>query len=394
MWQLLIIYIFSLSGMLIIYAYALYPGIVWFLSRCYRPWRCVPTEVDALPSISLLIAAHNEEAVIGQRIENALALDYPATKLEVVVASDGSSDATNDIVRRYNDRGVRLVQYTERQGKTCVLNNTIPTLGGEVILLSDANTFYEPSAARRLAHWFSDPTVGAVCGRLILVDPKTGTNVDSLYWRYETFLKRCEGRLGGLLGANGAVYGIRKSIYRSIPHNTLVDDFVIPLYAKIATNCRIVYDPEAIAHEETPKNVRAEFRRRARIGAGGYQCLVILRRILSPRYGWTAFTFFSHKVLRWLCPFFLLTLLLSNLLLIDLPVFRWFLGGQATFYLLSVVVACLPPRITMLRPLRLTTMFASMNLALLVGFFQLLSQKQSGRWARTARVNELAASGE
>jgi cellulose synthase/poly-beta-1,6-N-acetylglucosamine synthase-like glycosyltransferase len=338
-----------------------------------------------------LIAAHNEELVIAERLENALALDYPKERLEVVVASDGSSDGTNDIVRRYHDRGVKLIEYIERQGKTSVLNRTIPLLDGEIVLLSDANTFYEPAAARRLARWFSNSSVGAVCGRLVLFDPQTGTNVDSLYWRYETFLKRCEGRLGGLLGANGAVYAIRKSIYRKIPENTLVDDFVIPLYAKIATNCQIVYDAEAIAHEETPANVRAEFRRRSRIGAGGYQCLVMLRRILHPRYGWTAFTFLSHKVLRWLCPFFLIGLFLSNAFLLHLTFFRLVFAAQITFYLLAAIVACIPPRIKLIKPLRLTTMFAGMNLALLVGFFQLLLQKQSGTWVRTMRVSEFAA---
>ncbi|MEX2139932.1 MAG: glycosyltransferase family 2 protein [Pirellulales bacterium] len=392
--QLLFIGIFAVSGALIAYAYVGYPFLVWLFSRCFGRSPSPSAQASELPSVSLLIAAHNEEFVIGERIENALALDYPPEMLEIVVASDGSSDGTNDIVRRYKHRGVKLVDYVERQGKTSVLNRTIPTLAGEIVLFSDANTFYEPTAARRLARWFSDAKVGAVCGRLVLVDPQTGTNVDSLYWRYETFLKKCEGRLGGLLGANGAVYAIRKSIYRAIPQNTLVDDFVIPLYAKIATNCQIVYDADAIAHEETPKSVRAEFRRRSRIGAGGYQCLVILRRILSPRYGWTAFTFLSHKVLRWLCPFFLISLLLSNLVLLNSPIFRSLLAVQIAFYLLAIVVAYVPPQFTLLKPLRLSTMFVSMNVALLVGFFQLVLQKQSGTWVRTMRVTDLAPGSE
>src|SRR5262249_30950742 len=144
-----------------------------------------------------------------------------------------------------------------------------------------------------------------VCGRLVLTDPATGCNVDSYYWRYETFLKRCEGRLGALLGANGAIYAIRRELYTPIPGNTIVDDFVIPLRAKLRTGCRIVYDGDAVAREETPPNVGAEFHRRSRIGAGGFQSIGLLWRLLNPRSGWVAFTFFSHKILRWVCPFFL-----------------------------------------------------------------------------------------
>jgi cellulose synthase/poly-beta-1,6-N-acetylglucosamine synthase-like glycosyltransferase len=383
-----LIAIFSSSFGVIVYGYIGYPCLVWILSRFARCAQA-PANSDAeCPRLSLLIAAHNEESVIGKRIENALALDYPNDKLEVVVASDGSTDGTTAIVSSYATRGVRLADFAGRRGKSSVLNETIPTLTGEIVLLSDANTFYDSSAARCLARWFADSQVGAVCGRLVLFDPASGTNVDSLYWKYETFLKRCEGRLGGLLGANGAVYAIRKSMYRPIPNDTLVDDFVIPIYAKIHSRCRIVYDCSAIAHEETPHSVRAEFRRRCRIGSGAYQSLAILWRILSPRHGWTTFTFISHKVVRWLCPFLMLALLATNLLLLHLPVFQWLLVSQLAFYTLAALAPYLPLRFTALKPLRLATMFAGMNLALLVGFVRLLRDKQSGTWSRTPRCAE------
>ena len=154
--------------------------------------RCLAETASDLPRVSLLIAAHNEESVIEERIENALALDYPTDRLEIVVASDGSCDRTVELVRAYSSRGVRLIEFAERQGKSNVLNCTIPNLTGDIILLSDANTFYEPVAARRLARWFSDPRVGAVCGRLILVDSATGTNVDSLYWHSKHFLRNAK----------------------------------------------------------------------------------------------------------------------------------------------------------------------------------------------------------
>src|SRR4029079_12592565 len=143
-------------------------------------------------------------------------------------------------------------------------------LRGEIVLLSDANTFTDVDALRRIVRWFADPQVCGVCGRLVLTDPATGQNVDSLYWRYETYLKRCEGRLGALLGANGGIYAVRPSCFNPIPANTIVGGLVLPLQAKLRTGCEIVYDPEAVANEETPSNIKSEFRRRARIGAGGF----------------------------------------------------------------------------------------------------------------------------
>jgi cellulose synthase/poly-beta-1,6-N-acetylglucosamine synthase-like glycosyltransferase len=224
----------------------------------------------------------------------------------------------------------------------------------------------------------------------VLTDPETGYNVDSLYWRYETFLKKCEGRLGALLGANGAIYAMRRDLYTPIPVNTIVDDFVIPLRAKLRTGCRIVYDCEAVASEETPAQVGAEFHRRARIGAGGFQSIGLLWRLLSPRSGWVAFTFLSHKILRWFCPFFLVAALAANVVLWDQdqPLYWNLLVGQIAFYVTSLAAAFVPAQVRFLKPLRLTTMFTAMNAALLVGFCRWLRGNQKAAWKRTTRVAE------
>ena len=180
----------------VLFAYLGYPILIFVLSRVFGRRLPIPSKSDeGLPSISLLIAAHNEEIDIEARILNALALDYPADRLEIVIASDGSTDRTNEIVRRYADRGVLLFAYEKNRGKATVLNESVPQLSGEIVLLSDANTEMASDAARRLASWFVDANVGVVCGRLDLTDPRTGRNVDGLYWKYETFLKKCESRL-------------------------------------------------------------------------------------------------------------------------------------------------------------------------------------------------------
>jgi cellulose synthase/poly-beta-1,6-N-acetylglucosamine synthase-like glycosyltransferase len=267
-----------------------------------------------------------------------------------------------------------------------VLNAAMAEVHGDIIVLSDANTHMEPHALKRMVRWFADPQIGVVCGRLVLHDLESGRNVDGVYWKYETFLKKNESRLGALLGANGAIYAIRRDSYRPIPEGTIVDDFVIPLQAKLATGCSIIYDSEATAHEVTPSAIACEFNRRTRIGAGGLQSLGVLWPLLDPRRGWIAFTFFSHKLLRWACPFFLLAVLGSNIALADDPLYRALLIGQMAFYLVSVLAAFLPAQPRLLRPLRLTTMFTGLNTALLVGYWRWIRGRQKGVWKPTARL--------
>ena len=381
--SLAVLLVFSLA--LVFYTYVGYAAVIWCCSRLFGGHSSPPTPTDEdLPTVSLLIAAHDEEDVIGARIENALELDYPPGKLEIVVGSDGSTDRTAEIVRGYAERGVKLFDYPVRRGKASVLNDSVPRLQGDIVLLSDANTHSQPQAVRMLARWFQDPAVGAVCGQLTLVDPKTGRNVDGAYWKYENFLKRCEGRLGALLGANGAIYAIRRSLFVPIPRETIIDDFVIPLLAKQTHGCEIVYDRQAVAVEETPPKMGAEFRRRCRIGAGGFQSIKLVGGLLSPMFGWLSFCFWSHKVLRWCCPFFLVTALVANLLL-DAEIYRATLAAQSSFYALSALGAYLPGTGRGMRLVRMTTMFSLMNLALLVGFWRWATSAQRGTWQRTAR---------
>jgi cellulose synthase/poly-beta-1,6-N-acetylglucosamine synthase-like glycosyltransferase len=256
--------------------------------------------------------------------------------------------------------------------------------------MSDANTLFAPDAISRLVRWFADPSVGVVCGKLVLTDSETGRNVDGLYWRYETFLKQCEGRLGGLLGANGAIYAIRRELYRPIPDNTIIDDFVIPLYSKIKHRFQIVYDATAIAHEETAANIRQEFHRRVRIGSGGYQSLVHLWPLLSPQHGWTSFTFIGHKLLRWLSPFFLLGAAATNVFLLPRPLYLGIMIGQVCFYITALVGIWVTGDSWLVKIFRGVSLFCSVNAALMLGFFRWATTAQSGMWQRTDREVDVA----
>jgi len=254
-------------------------------------------------------------------------------------------------------------------------------------MLSDANTFTDPDAARRLARWFVDPSIGVVSGRLVLTDPVTGNNVDSLYWKFETFLKRCEARLGALLGANGAIYMIRRAAFAGIRADTAVDDFVVPLLARIRTGCRLTYDADAIAYEEATESYDREFGRRARIAAGNFQSLGMLPRLLSPAMGFLAYAFWSHKVLRWTCPFFMVAALVTSVALASssLVAALMLIVQLAGYTVAAVGHGSRGNKGSALRMARLTTMFASMNLALLVGFWMWVAGRQGGIWQRTAR---------
>lgn len=375
----------SLLG--VVYAYVAYPIIIRILCGAFGKPSDMRSGGNAAPHVAVLVAANNEERWIDERIANALAVDYPAELLTVVIASDGSEDRTNEIVRSWADRDprVKLLAYEQRRGKATTLNDAMTQISADVVAFSDANTMYEPEALQKLVSWFSDEQVGVVCGRLVLHDPVSGNNVDGLYWRYETFIKKCEAKLGGLLGANGAIYAIRRRCFTPIPSNTIIDDFMIPLLAKLRHNCLLVYEANAVAHEETPPSIGDEFKRRARIGAGGFQSLTTLWPLLSPRYGWTAMAFWNHKVLRWCVPVLLFTGFVGNLFLLQEPFFRWTFAIQAAFYGIAIGGMwaggpSLPAKLA-----RAASLFCSMNAALAVGFWNWLFVRQRGTWRRTVR---------
>jgi cellulose synthase/poly-beta-1,6-N-acetylglucosamine synthase-like glycosyltransferase len=244
----------------------------------------------------------------------------------------------------------------------------------------------DSGAALALARRFSDPGVGIACGRLILIDAASGHNVDGMYWKYETFLKRAETRLNALLGANGAIYAIRRSLFPRLPQSIAVDDFVIPLLARLNSGSRIVYEPKALAYEETPPEIRAEFSRRSRIGAGGFQSISLLWPLLNPLRGWIALAFASHKVLRWVCPFFLVGAVVSSSILVSDPIYRIALTVQLALYGVAAAGYFSPRTGGLYRIVRLSTMFVAMNLALMAGFFRWVSRRQTGVWPRTART--------
>ena len=370
----------------VVYPYVIYPAVVWVCSRLFGRHGRPPEPASAeWPTVSILVVGFNEEKLIRARIENALATDYPNDKLQIVIASDGSTDGTVRIVEQYADRGVRCVAFGERRGKAAALRAAGEHLAGDVVVLSDANSFFRPGAVKAMARWFLDSKVGVVCGKLLLADKKRHANCDGLYWRFETMLKQAESRLGALLGTNGAIYAIRRELLDHLPVNTIVDDFELPLIAKMRTSCDLLFESAALADEETPAKISTEFRRRSRIGVGVFQSLERLYPLLNPFGGWIAFTFISHKLFRWIGPFLLLGLVATNLTLLDQPVYRSLMLLQSAFYMFALVGLTMPlkawPRVA-----RLPALFVTVNAALLVGFCKWLAGQNSAIWQPTQRT--------
>lgn len=338
-----------------------------------------------VPSVAVLVAAHNEERDIAERIRNLLALDYPADRLHIYIGSDGSTDGTEREAAPLLGEQVHWHGFQQRRGKPSVLNDLAAVAHESLLVFTDANTSFEPQTVARLVQHFEAEEVGCVCGELRLVANPGCENPDHLYWRYERLLKYFEARLGVLLGANGGVYAIRRELFQAIPGNTIVDDFWISMSLN-AKGYRCVYDPEARATETVPPRISDEFRRRVRIGIGNFQALRQFAHLLSPLRGYLAFAFFSHKCLRWFAPHLMIVALVANLVLAaDSLSYQILLIAQLCFYALAVLGYLWGKAGTVPSVLRIPSFFVGMNAALLVGFWKYLTGRFGGTWARTER---------
>jgi cellulose synthase/poly-beta-1,6-N-acetylglucosamine synthase-like glycosyltransferase len=359
--------LFWIASAFVIYLYLGYPLLLWCLPATGRSSeRKQPVQ----PSVSLLVAAYNEAAVIASKIQNSLAIDYPADCLEVVVASDGSTDSTAEIVRSLAkdepEGRVRLLAFDKNRGKMAVLNDAIPQLHGEIVAFSDASSMLAPNSIRILAQHFADPNIGAASGvyRLLKKDQaKLGTQED-LYWKYETFLKVQEARLGAFTGAHGSLYAIRRELYPFPSAETINDDFTIPMRI-LQRGYRVAYEPAAAAYEEAHE--MEGFSRRVRIMAGNVEQLLEVKNMAWPPRPFPLFCLLSHKTGRLLSPLAMLTALAANIVLCRQSPYGWLLAGQLLFYGLAVLGALvnLRPRV-----LRLPYYFCMINSAFFAWMYQ------------------------
>jgi cellulose synthase/poly-beta-1,6-N-acetylglucosamine synthase-like glycosyltransferase len=341
-----------------------------------------------LPFVSFVFSAHNEESVIAQKMRNCVELRYPADRLEILVGCDGCSDGTAEIARRAGLPNAQVCEWRLRSGKPAVLNRLAAEARGTILVFSDANTFLDPRAILSLVRHFSDPKVGCACGELRLRSPAGKPSTEGLYWRYETFLKFLESRLNALVGANGAVFAIRRELFSPLPPKGIIDDFLVAMRIR-ARGFRNVYDPEAVAHETAAASTRLEFQRRVRIGAGNFHALRFTWRLLLPTAGLVAFSYWSHKVCRWIAPFALVTAFLSALALSAAqPFYTAIVALAVGFAGLAFIGYHLESRQVHRSLFSVPYYFLSMNFALLLGFAGYLNGGQTAMWRRTAREHE------
>ena len=305
--------LFWILLVLAIYPFAVYPALAYLLSRLRgRPVR----KGDETPTVSLLIAAHNEAACIQDTIANKLALDYPGDRLEIIVISDASTDGTDDLVRGFEGRGVRLVRQAERRGKTSALNLGVTEATGEILVFSDANSLYDPSALRELVRSFRDDSVGYVTGKMVYVhsgDTATGDGC-SMYMRYENRLREWETLLGSIVGVDGGLDAVRRSLFVRLPADAL-PDFALPLEV-VRQGRRIVYEPGALLRERSVADPGDEYRMRVRVALRALWAIRDRLDLLNPlRHGLFAWQLLSHKVLRYLAFLPLALLLVVNAIL-------------------------------------------------------------------------------
>ncbi len=363
-----------------LYPLVLYPGIVWLLSRLF-PEPVRKSRPDPLPFVSLVIPAHNEEKVVAAKIENSLSLDYPADRYEVLLASDGSTDRTAAIARETRHPAFRLLDFPVRRGKLAVLTDAVGEARGELVVLTDTSAILAPDALLSAVENFSDPGVGCVAGRYRIareMTPELDARGESErgYFEFEIFQRICESRFHSTLGAHGAFYMIRRSLFPRVPEGTINDDFVIPMLI-LAQGFRTVYEEKAVAYEIHLATVKSEFRRRVRISQGNFQQIFLLLPALGLRDPRALFVFFSHKVVRAFQPITLLGILAASALLPAWP-YRIFFLLQVLFYLLGLLALA-----TSLggRLLALPLYFLTGNAAIVLG---LVRQIRQGR--RTSRL--------
>jgi cellulose synthase/poly-beta-1,6-N-acetylglucosamine synthase-like glycosyltransferase len=371
--------VFWLSAGALFYTYAGYPLLLALVSSL-RPLRV--RRGESAPTVSIIITAYNEECDLAAKLENTLTLDYSRELLEIIVASDCSTDRTDEIVREFAGRGVRLHRQSERLGKTAAQNAAVELARGEIILFSDATSLYQPNAVRAMMPSFVDSSVGCVAGRLEYVDGSdsdVGRGARS-YWSYETFLKRHESRVGSLIGVSGCLYAVRRSAYVPLYHEAC-SDFIIAT-KMVEQSLRAVYEPNAVCTEQTNRQSDKELKMRVRIIAQTFTDLWRHRSMLNPLHsGFYGVQLLSHKVMRYLVPFFLMGLFVASAVLAPGSLaYRLAFAAQAAGYACPALAWVLDRVGIRSRLLALPQYFMLTNLASLIACYQFLRGERYARW--------------
>jgi cellulose synthase/poly-beta-1,6-N-acetylglucosamine synthase-like glycosyltransferase len=365
------------SVAMLAYVYVGYPVLLAAMSAVAR----APIQRGVCePSVCLFIAANDEGSVIDAKLRNALEIDYPSDKLQIVVASDGSLDQTNAIASRFAPR-VKLLEFTPRRGKTAAINDGMSAVDSDIVVFSDANTFLAPDAIRALVRNFADEQVGAVSGDVMLIGERADlARSEDLYYRYERWLQQAESEIGSMIGADGALYAVRRSLFVPPPRDTILDDMAIPM-AVVRARRRVVFEPSALAIEQGSETAIEEFARKSRVIAGAIQFMSRHDSSVPIESPQVILSLLSHKVLRWLSPAFAATAGIAAAALgVTSPGHAAFAAAQAA--LLAVGALGCFPQLRRNSVIAFVHYFCLVQFAAVVGFVRGIARRQSVLWQR------------
>ncbi|WP_262249574.1 glycosyltransferase family 2 protein [Parapedobacter soli] len=399
--------VFWIGLFLIVYTYLGYGIVLYFLTRLKRlvtrskhtrEEEAAAVSYGDLPSCTIIVAAYNEAAVIGDKISNTLALQYPDGKLSYCFVTDGSTDGTPDIIREFPE--IDLLHEDARNGKIAAVHRAMERVTTDIAVFTDANTLLNPAALVEICKHYADPTVGAVAGeKRVHAEASADASAagEGFYWKYESALKRWDSELHTVVGSAGELFSIRRALYEPVPLDTVLDDFMISM--RIAERgYRVVYEPGAYATEMASENVGEELKRKIRIAAGGIQSIVRLKRAPNPFADPVlAFQYISHRVLRWtLTPIMLVVVFIINAILHmggAGMIYTWLFYGQVVFYLCALVGLLLERRALRAKLLFIPYYFCVMNYAVLAGMIRYFGSGQSAVWERSTRKAKQANGG-
>ena len=374
---------------LIINTYLLYPLVIWLLSKFKS--KSYDYTSDFSTSVSILISAYNEEKVIENRVKNLLSQNYDKNLIEIIVGSDCSNDNTNEILKRLAKEypEVKIFLFNNRRGKAGVLNEIVQYATNEILIFTDANTEFENNAIKNLVKHFQYSSIGGVSGRLVLIEKnfhKERGVEEKKYWEYETFIKKSEGNLGILIGANGGIFAIRKNLFSEIPTDKPVtDDFYLSL-SVIKKGYKFIYESFAIGFEEVAKDLSSEFKRKIRFAATNFQTISFFKSLLFNKNIILSYAFWSHKIIRWFLPLILILVFVLNIFLVNADTFYLVTFIiQLLFYFLALIGFIFNKIKIRLTLLSLIYYFLVTNIALLIGFIRFLRKKHSVIWQSTSR---------
>jgi biofilm PGA synthesis N-glycosyltransferase PgaC len=386
------IVIFWVCLFIIFYTYLGYGVVLYLLVKirqAIKGKRTINNDLENLPSVTLIIAAYNEESIIDDKIRNTLSLTYPADKINYLFITDGSTDLTPDRIAKY--RGIKLMHSAARSGKINAVHRAMKEVTTDVAVFTDANTFLNQDALINIARHYSDEKVGAVSGekRVEITEVSDATAGEGFYWKYESALKKLDSQLYSVVGAAGELFSIRTRLYEPVPADTILDDFMISLLIA-AKNYRIVYEPDAFALESSSANTFEELKRKIRIAAGGIQSILRLRMLLNPfKFPVLSFQYISHRVLRWtvtpLC--MIIAFLLNLFILFSSPgyIYKLLFLGQFFVYSAALLGWLLERKEIKIKAVFIPFYFCMMNYAVLAGIVRFALNKQSAAWDKARR---------